>query len=428
MLELTSLIFSTSLFILVLIIVLAHYVILYSFLYKMRHKGWAEPEEPYEPKAAVLLALRGADPFLKYCIQGLLHQNYPNYTIFFMVDSASDPALPVVKDILAQETSISPGCKSEIVIVDEHFDSCALKCNSLVHVIEKLDESFQVVAILDADTRPFPTWLRQLVEPLSDPRFAATSGLRWYVPDQTNWGSLVRMNWNVAAVCQMVLSRIPWGGSFALRREVFFEGGLLERWKHTLTDDVPTYPVVKAMGAKTMVTPSLLMVNREFCRLASFYPWVKRQLLLAKLYHPNWRLVVGQAFSIFMLPAVAFVLAILGLCLQDWTLFGWNLATFLLYVLGVLGADIIIDGSVRRYLRENGENIPRQTLGGIVKSAISIVLTQFVYMSAICGVFRMKKTVWRGITYHVTPPDTIKMEKFIPYSTDSKEENKQESL
>ena len=424
----TLLTFSTALFFLVLFIVLAHYGVMYNFLYKMRHKVWAEPKEPYEPKAAVLLALRGADPFLKYCIQGLLHQNYHDYKIFFMVDSASDPALPVVKEILAQETAVSPGCKHEIVVVDEHFDSCALKCNSLVHVLEKLDESFQVVAILDADTRPFPTWLRQLIEPLSDSRFAATSGLRWYIPEQTNWGSLVRMLWNVAAICQMVLSRIPWGGSFALRREVFTKGGLLERWKHTLTDDVPTYSTVKAMGAQVVVNPSLLMVNREYCHLASFYHWVKRQLLLAKLYHPNWWLVVGQAFFLFALPATTITLAIYGLCLKDWTLFNLNIASFVIHMMGVLGADIIIDGSTRSYLRENGENIPRQTVEGLVKTSISIVLTQMVYTSAICGVFRMKKTVWRGITYHITPPDTIKMEKFIPYSTDSKEENTKESL
>ena len=170
--------FSITLFIVVLAIVLVHYISMYCFLYKMKHKGWTEPKEPFEPKVAVLLGLRGADPFLKYCIQGLLQQNYSDYTVFFIVDSPSDPALPIVTEILDQEKVKSPGCKYEVVVVDEHRDSCALKCNSLVHIIEKLDESFQVVAILDADTRPFPTWLRQLVEPLSDPRFAATSGLR----------------------------------------------------------------------------------------------------------------------------------------------------------------------------------------------------------------------------------------------------------
>lgn len=428
MFELTVLIISIALFFLVLVIDLAHYGIMYVFLYKMRHKGWVKPKESFEPKTAVLLTLRGADPFLKYCIQGLLRQNHSDYTVFFIVDSSSDPALPVVREILDQEKAKSPGCKCEIVVVDEHFETCAMKCNSLVHVIEKLDETFQVVAILDADTRPFPTWLRQLVEPLSDSRFVATSGLRWYVPDQMNWGSLVRMLWNVAAICQMVFSRIPWGGSFALRREVFTKGGLLERWKHTLTEDVPTYPVVKAMGSQVAVNPSLLMVNREFCRLASFYPWVKRQLLLAKLYHPKWWLIVGQAFFLFMLPTTVFALTICGLCLQNWTLFGWNLASSLLYILGVWGADIIIDGSVRRYLRENGETIPHQTLGGILKTAFSIVLTQIVYTGAICGVFRMKKTAWRGITYHITPPDTIKMEEFIPYAKFTQESNAKESL
>lgn len=419
---------SILLFVLCFIICVAHYVLMHSFIYSMRHKSWNEPKETFEPKTAVLLTLRGADPFLKYCIQGLLRQDYSDYTVFFIVDSSSDPALPVVKEILDQEKAKSPGCKCEIVVVDEHWDSCALKCNSLVHVIEKLDESFKVLAILDADTRPFPTWLRQLVEPLSDPRFAATSGLRWYVPDQANWGSLIRMDWNIAAVCQMFFSQVLWGGAFALRREVFFEGGLTERWKHTLTDDVTAYKIVKKMGNRVKVTPTLLMLNREVCKTSSFYSWVQRQMFFVKLYHPNWWFIVGQAFFISMLPCIAFMLAIYGLCQKDWALLVLNICTFLVYGLAVLGAFTIIDHSVRQYLRENGEAIPLQTVRGFIKTVCAILFTQIVYAAAICRVFRMKKTVWRGITYHITGPDTVQMEKFIPYSEIARKNNSTESL
>jgi len=399
-----------------------------SFLRKMWCKSWMEPKEPFEPRAAVLLTLRGADPFLKDCVQGLLRQEYADYTVFFVFDSDSDPALPVVEELLARETPRSPGCKWEIVVVDEHLETCSLKCNSLVHVIETLDDSFQVVAILDADTQPFPSWLRQLVEPLSDPRYAVTSGLRWYVPEFTNWGSLVRMLWNVAAVNQMVFSQIPWGGSFALRREVFITGGLLERWKQTFTDDVSSYSIVRKMGARVMVTPSLLMVNREFCRTSSFYAWVKRQLLIAKLYHPNWGLIVGQAFFLSAPLVLAVILAIYGIYVRNWQIVGWNVGALVLYITGVFGAFVLMDGDVRRYLRQNDETISRQTVWGLCKTSVAIALTQVVYSVAICGIFRMKKVEWRGITYFITKPDRIQMKKFIPYSEIQKEGKGLESL
>ena len=409
-------VFSIGLFILVLLIVLVHYFSMFGFLHKMWHKGWKVPKEVFEPKTAVILTLRGSDPFLVQCIHGLLTQNFLNYTVFFVFDNLSDPAHSEVEKIVQNCTDRSSGCSIQTLIADEFPGTCSLRCNSAAYAISRLDESFEIVAILDADAIPSPNWLRQLIEPLSDSRFTACSGIRWYVPQNNNFASLVRMLWNIAAVNQMVFCEMPWGGSLAIRREAIFRDGWLERWRQRFADDVPTYKEVCRLKSHVMVTPSLLMLNRETCSFASFYPWVKRQLLIAKLYHPQWKMVVGQAFFLFSLPTVSFALTIYGLCLKNWTLFYWNIASFLLYVIGVFGAFVIMDGSVRRYLRKTGENIPRQTVGGLVKTSVSIILTQFVYAMAICGVFRMKKVSWRGITYQIGPGDRVQMEKFVPYA------------
>ena len=171
------LVFSVGLFVLVLVIVLVHYFSMLGFLHKMWHKSWNEPKETFEPKTAVILALRGADPFLTHCIQGLLTQNYSNYTVFFVFDSPTDPALAEVEKIVQNCTNRSPGCSTQTIIVDEFPGTCSLRCNSATYTIERLDESFEVIAITDADACTYPTWLRQLVEPLSDSRFMATSGL-----------------------------------------------------------------------------------------------------------------------------------------------------------------------------------------------------------------------------------------------------------
>ncbi len=423
---------AVGVFALILVIVVVHYVSMFAFLRKMWRKEWTTPVTPFEPKAAVILTLRGADPSLSRCVEGVLRQKYRDYTIFFAVDHLSDPALPVVEKLLTNsELPENPSRKCEIVVIEEHLETCALKCNSLVHVISTQEADFEVVALLDADTRPSEGWLRQLVEPLSDSRFSATSGLRWYVPERDNWGSLIRMLWNVAAVNQMVFSQIPWGGSLAIRRNVFFEGGLLERWKYTFTDDVSLLSVIYGMGKRVMVTPSLLMLNRETCRLSAFYPWVKRQLMMAKLYHPKWGVVVGQAFFLSAPLGIVFALGLYGLRLGNGTLTAWSFGGFALYILGVLGAFVIMDGSVRKYLRTQGESVSRQTVRGLLKTMISIALTQIVYTFAICGVFRLKNIAWRGVWYRIGRSGNVQLVEYIPYAEVEREKppvDSQESL
>ena len=75
-----------------------------------------------------------------------------------------------------------------------------------------------MVALLDADTIPHRTWLRELVAPLADPRVGAATGNRWYMPAEAGWAGLVRYLWNAAAVVQMYCYGIAWGGTLALKR------------------------------------------------------------------------------------------------------------------------------------------------------------------------------------------------------------------
>ncbi|MDO4569701.1 MAG: glycosyltransferase family 2 protein [Planctomycetia bacterium] len=406
-------------FVFVLIVDIAHYVTMFGFLRKMRIKEWQSPATPYEPKAAVLLTLRGADPFLARCVEGLMRQKYKDYTIFFIVDHESDPALPVVNALLEQY----PEQNHCVVVVQNHFDTCSLKCNSLYHLLDSLDESFEVVATIDADAIPKENWLRELVEPLSDPRFGVASGIRWYLPEKNTMGALVRRLWNIAAVNQMVFCRIPWGGSLVLRKDVFRQPEMKDMLCRSFSDDVPLYALARSLGKQVVVTPSLLMVNREQISLCSFYEWVKRQVMCARFYHPRWTLLVAQAFFLTVPLLVAFVLGLVGLWRQEMSLASWSFGAIALYILGVLGALLIMDGDVRKYLRSRGETLPPQSCGVILKTTLAVALTQLVYSCAIVGVFRMSQVWWRGVCYVLEGKGKVRLVEYIPYADVAQSQN-----
>lgn len=404
-----------SLFVAIIIVDLVHYGAMILFLRGIGRKAWKIPSEPFTPKTMVVLTLRGADPFLERCVRGLLTQNYPCYNIRFVIDHLDDPALPIVRKIVYE----TGAANVEILVVNEYSGTCSLKCNSLVHAVETLDESYEIVAFLDADVNPHSDWLRDLVEPLSDPRFGAATGQRWYIPDQDGFGSLVRYLWNAAAVVQMFLYGMVWGGSCALRYRVFSKGKLCDVWKHAFSDDMSVTSSLRAVGEKTAFVPSLFMVNREQCTLASFYRWVKRQLFCAKNYHPAWNAVVGQAVLITIPLLAVFFLLFFSLILGNHLAAAWSFAALAVYWAGVFGTLPLMEWGIRHKLRERNEPIPMWTLSRTLRTFVAVPLTQFVYTSAMVGVYFLKRVEWRGVLYEIGKDKTVKLIEYIPYAENS---------
>ena len=407
-----------SLFLFVLVIVLIHWIALSLFLYWIRRKEWHEPKEVYRPKVTVILALRGDDPFLRRCLEGLLSQHYAPYAVRIVVDHPNDPARQTVQEVLAEHAANSTtGTKDvELLIASQHRNTCALKCNSLLEAVERLDTGAEVVVTLDADTNPYPTWLAELVEPLSDDRFVAASGMRWYFPPKCNAGTLVRYLWNAAAFVQMYFYKIPWGGSLAIRRELFWQNNLAERWEHALTDDVSLFTIAQRSGKRIAYVPAVLMANHETCRLPSFFYWVRRQMLYVKLYHPSWRAVLGQCMLISV-PQIVLVALMIGTAgMGMWYECFLLVGIFVFYWLSVLGTLYPMESAIRRLMKRTNTVPERPSWGLIAAMMLAVPLTQAVYTAAVASLFWLKKVEWRGVWYELNKDKTVKMIEYIPYS------------
>ncbi|MDR1268593.1 MAG: glycosyltransferase family 2 protein [Planctomycetaceae bacterium] len=412
---------SVILFFVIIVIDIAHYGALFLFMKGIQQNEWSSPSIDFVPKTMVALTLRGVDPFLKRCLEGLLTQDYPNYSVRLVVDHPDDAALGVAKEIVES-------CRAdnvEFIVVDEHFETCTLKCNSLYHAVVSLDPSYEVVVILDADTNPHRNWLRQLVEPLSDSRYAAATGQRWYIPASPNLGSLVRYLWNAAAVVQLYLYRIAWGGSLALRRDLFTKGNLLDSWKTAFTDDAAISESVKRVRSKTAFVPSLFMVNRETCTLKSFHRWVKRQLLCAKLHHPAWNAVAFQGILITLPLLVCIGLLVTGFLLGEKSLICWNLGTLAVYWSGVFGTLPIMEQAIRKQLRQRGEQLEQWTTGLTIRVLSLIPITQIVYTSALIQLYFLQRVEWRGVEYKIGPGKQVRLIEYKPYKNHDTENNSQ---
>ncbi|MFM5980276.1 MAG: glycosyltransferase [Sphaerospermopsis kisseleviana] len=363
------------------------------------------------PKTAVILCLRGADPFLPNCVRSLLNQNYPEYDLKLIIDSPEDPAFKIAKEVIAETKATN----FQISTLRTVRHNCSLKCSSLVQAVSDLDDSYQVIALVDADTIVHKNWLRELVSPLTDEKVGITTGNRWYVPTGKYWGSLIRYAGNVSTVVQMFLFQVPWGGSLAIKKHLLQQTEILEKWGEAFGDDMLLHKVIKKHGWKIKFVPSLLMVNREESNLSTLFPSLQRLILCSRLYHPNWLALVSDAVSSILFPTLTIFLA-LGLFLAT----EWNTAfslfkSYSIYTIGLLLLMLVMELGVQEIIRSQGQPIPEISLTNILKMFIAIPLTQWVYGLAMLSSLGMSTVTWRGLTYKIQSPWHIRLVEYHPY-------------
>jgi cellulose synthase/poly-beta-1,6-N-acetylglucosamine synthase-like glycosyltransferase len=363
------------------------------------------------PRTTVILCLRGADPFLSNCLQGLVSQNYPNYQVRIVVDSQEDPAL----DVVAKALDNLDRKHVKISSLNFKYQTCSLKCSALIQAVSSLDDDCEVVALIDSDTVPHPTWLRELVVPLTDRKIGLTAGNRWYVPIKNQWGSLVRYLWNISAVLQMHFYAIPWGGSLAFRKERFQQLRLLERWQHTLSEDVILHSAMRELGLEIKFVPSLMMINREGCKLSDFIRWISRQLLMVKLYHSSWWEIVGYGVFSSLILVLLSILLLFSAATFQWHVLAWAVSGLAIYAIGLVSCICFLDREVRLLLAVRSEQIPILSLSTIAKIFLALPVAQFAFATSIILAMKIKTVEWRGIFYKIISPWNIRLVQYHPH-------------
>ena len=363
-----------------------------------------------DPNVAVVLSVRGPDPFLEANMAALIDQDYPAFTLFIIVDSEHDSAWPYVVRVKA----LAPD-RIVTMVLKAPLATCSLKCSSLAEVAEQLDESYEVVAFLDGDAPPHRTWLRELVEPLANDEVGVTTGNRWYAPERGEWGSMVRYFWNAGAVVQVWLNGITWAGSMAMRRSVIAKVGLVDAWRMSLSVDGTVVRQMRAHGYKTQFVPTVIMANREEIAISSFIPWAERQMIAAKSSGSGWPIILLHASSIatcLLAPIATFVV---GLAKDDFRVVNLALGAMAAYWLGALISTLVIERSMQRVLRLNNVKSSWMNSRVVLRFVPAILLSHLVYFRTLWGAGSKNRVSWRGIDYEIRGINDVHMLAYHPY-------------
>ena len=168
----------------------------------------------------------------------------------------------------------------------------------------------------------------------------------------TGWGTLARYVFLGLIYPQHFLYRIPWGGSFAIRRSAIESTGLLEHWTHCLGEDTSAYGPLRRAGLRLAFVPAATQVNSEATDLDGAHAFMLRQILSARLHHVFWPAILAANVATivsFLISSPAALVGIVGIVLS---IFGvatglWKLTAFAiipaLYCVGLLLALAVGD-------------------------------------------------------------------------------------
>lgn len=247
----------------------------------VRHLKTYRPQASSTPRVVVFCPCKGLDPGFKENAESILSQDYPAFRVVFIVESLDDPAADTLKGLGAR------------IAVAGFATGRGQKVHNLIHGVTTEAKDAEVLVFCDADARFQKNWIRNLIAPLETGNVAVSSGYRWYAAESGSAASLARSMWNASSVTLLGSHdrNFAWGGSMALRREVFERIGVRQVWEHALSDDWAVTRAARTAGMKVVFVPTCLAPSFGETTWPELLEFTTRQVIITRVYEPRvWRL------------------------------------------------------------------------------------------------------------------------------------------
>jgi len=133
-----------------------------------RFRPGGESDPGYRPGLTILKPLCGADPELYECLRSFCRQDYPDLQIIVGVADSSDPALPIVRRIMAEFRE-----RDVALVIDAAQHGANRKVSNLINMMTVA--KYGILIVCDSDVRISDNCLGALVRPLADPMVGAVT-------------------------------------------------------------------------------------------------------------------------------------------------------------------------------------------------------------------------------------------------------------
>ena len=347
-------------------------------------------------RAAILVPCRGLDCEMEKNLEGLFGQDYPDYEVWFILEAATDPAYAAVNRVMAAH----PERVTRLILAGRAQEG-GQKVHNLRVATALLPPEITYLAFLDADARPSTCWLRVLLARLDRGEVGAATGYRWFVPRRASLANhlLYAINAGLTMFCSRGGPNAVWGGSWAIRRDLFQRLEIREAWNGALSDDfVATWALYRA-GLHIEFQPACVVASPLDVSLPAMCSFVRRQYIIGRSYFlPAWLL----GATVLSLANLAFWG---GLAAAAWGLLGGPIDPRMpAGIVGLVYAGCVLRGLLRgdlarRYLPDQQPSLRQARLFDLWSGPLVGLFTWAMMAASLFG----SRITWRGITYRLRP-------------------------
>jgi ceramide glucosyltransferase len=375
--------------------------------YRYAVKKYKKKRSWYRPRTVLIVPCRGLDSAFQQNIISFFEQDYDNYLLWFVVGDESDPAYGELCQ-LKNRFSQSSKAQDVQVFVAGQGQTCSQKIHNLLYCYERISDDIDVLAFADSDICVRSNWLSHIVYPLRKAKNGAASGYRWFIPKQNNLASLAlsAMNAKVAQLLGNTRFNQAWGGSMAVRVEVFRKLGLYKIWPKSLSDDLSLSVAVKNAGLIVAFVPACLVASHEVTTWRKLFEFARRQFLITRVSAPKTWL-----FGLFSgLYSILGIWVAAGLAIYAGAIQCENLLLFaavpVVFFAGQFIRAILRQRMAGKLLKHEKRAMRAACTADILAFWLWSVLMLILIISSAFG----RTICWRGIRYKLLGPTEIIVE------------------
>ncbi|MHC4456591.1 MAG: glycosyltransferase [Planctomycetota bacterium] len=355
----------------------------------------------YRPLTALIVPCKDLDPDFQKNITSFFNQDYDDFFLYFVVADKADPAYAELSK-LKEQLGRSSKAKDIQIFVAGHGQSCSQKIHNLLCCYEKISDDIEVLAFADSDICVRSDWLSRIVQPLRKSKHGVSTGYRWFIPKKNNLATLALSAGNAKVAQLLGNSRLnlAWGGSMAIRAELFRQLGIDKIWPKAISDDLSLSYAVKKAGLKVAFVPACLVASYQKTNWPHAFEFTRRQFLITRVTVPRswWIGVAGSLFSVLGLwggAAIAIYAAVMRH--ENWPLFA---AVPIVFFAGQLCRCVLRQRMASKLL---GEHLPQMKFAILADVLACWIWTPILLVLIISSGFG--RTIrWRGIRYKLLGP------------------------
>ena len=200
--------------------------------------------------------------------------------------------------------------------------------------------------------------------------------------------------------------QIPWGGSMAVRSDLFLNDELRSRLQLAFGEDCAFSQYSLDHGERIVYPPSLVIVNHEEIGVRDFCRFNVRQLISTRVCHHSWPWLV--LYSLISSLAMTYPLwRCMGLPVS-----GLADIVFTLYCFAMWGGELAQASAFRRVLATRNETITGwNEWGRWVDSLLAVIVLPYLHLGAVLHASTLRRVCWRGVWYRVGGRPVLQVER-----------------